>query len=194
MPYFEVKTRVPETWHSKLQKLLTEDRRVVPIRINLESEEKEHTLLLTKGQMIKMESAKQLGKKYILLRFSRRQIRANTAHEGGFLSTLIGLASKILPTLLGGLATGVIGGLAEKAISGRGTESGSGLFIAKRGRGTSEIHIVEGGGLYLSPPQRNDDNYEGMYVVHNGEVFRGAGLILGKNSPFQNIPILGWLL
>ena len=55
--------------------------------------------------------------------------------------------NKILPTILGSLATGVIGGLAERAIS----KSGTGPYLAKRGHGCVEISLVEGGGLYLSP-------------------------------------------
>ena len=89
------------------------------------------------------------------------------------------MASKVLPTLLTGLASGLIGGLAEKAI----TKSGSGLYLGKRGRGVSEIHLVEGGGLYLSPLWMKDGNHT-----------YGAGLILGRNSPFHNFPLLGWLL
>ena len=87
------------------------------------------------------------------------------------------------------IATGVIGGLTEKAIKG------SGLYLAKRGRGVSQIHLVEGGGLYLSPlfhPAKDD--YDGLYLKHDNEVYKGAGLILGKDSPFKNIPILGWIL
>ena len=49
------------------------------------------------------------------------------------------MASKVLPTLLEGLATEVIGGLAEKAIKG-----GSGLYPDKHGRGVTQIHLVEG--------------------------------------------------
>ena len=186
--YTPIKTKVPENWHTKIKTLITEDRRVIPVRVNLEGEG-EDVLLLTKGQLIKMEDAKKSGKKHIVLRFSRKQIRANSSYEGGFLATLISMASKILPTLLGGLATGVIGGLTEKAIS-----SGSGLFLSKRGRGSTQIHLVEGGGLYLSPIHNNDEDYEGLYLKHDGTVYRGKGLLLGKNSPFQNIPLLGWLL
>ena len=62
-------------------------------------------------------------------------------HDGGFLSAIMSVASKVLPTLLTGLASGVIGGLAEKAIG----KSGSGLYLGKRGRGVSQIHLVEGG-------------------------------------------------
>jgi hypothetical protein len=54
---------------------------------------------------------------------------------------------------------------------------------------------VEGGGLYLLPlfyPE--DDDYDGMWMTNENETFKGAGLILGKDSPFLNIPILGWLL
>ena len=189
MSYSIVKVKVPDNWHGKLQKLMTEDRRMIPIRVNLE--EGNDILLLTKGQMIKMEDARKAGKKHVLLRFSRRQIRANTSHEGGFLSGLISIASKVLPTLLGGLATGVISGLAEKAIS----KSGSGLFLSKRGYGCSQIHFVEGGGLYLSPPQAGlADDYEGLFLTHGGETYKGKGLILGKNSPFRNIPLLGLIL
>ena len=70
----------------------------------------------------------------MILRFSRKQVRANVQHEGGFLSAILSVASKVLPTLLTGLASGVIGGLAEKAI----TKSGSGLYLGKRGREVSK--------------------------------------------------------
>ena len=99
------------------------------------------------------------------------------------------VASKILPTLLTGLASGVIGGLAEKAI----TKSGSGLYLGKRGRGVSEIHLVEGGGLYLSPLFHPEEDYDGLWMDDGNQMY-GAGLILGKDSPFRNIPLLGWLL
>ena len=116
--YTAVKTVVPEDWHEKLKGLIVRDK-ILPIKLTLE--DGNDTLLLTKGQIIKMDDAKKAGKKNILLRFSRKQVRANLKHEGGFLAALAGLATKILPTLLGSLATGVIGGLAERAISKRGT-------------------------------------------------------------------------
>ena len=186
--YTAVKTAVPEKWHEKLKTLIMKDK-ILPVKVSLEAGD--DTLLLTKGQIIKMDEAKKAGKKDILLRFSRKQVQANLQHEGGFLATLAGLATKFLPTLLGSLATGVIGGLAERAIS----KSGTGLYLSKRGRGCSEINLVEGGGLYLSPLfNPEDDEYEGLFINHEGETYKGSGLILGKNSPFKDIPILGWLL
>ena len=177
------------------QKRLTKTKKfnnkdgAIPVKIDLK--EGDDTLLLTPGQIIKMKNAKMEGKKSITLRFSRKQVRANVQHESGFLSAILSVASKVLPTLLTGLASGVIGGLAEKAIS----KSGSGLYLGKRGRGVSKIHLVEGGGLYLSPlfHPEEDQDYDGLWMKDGNHTY-GAGLILGKDSPFRNIPLLGWLL
>ena len=61
-----------------------------------------------------------------------------------------------MPTLLTGLASGVIGGLAEKAIG----KSRSGLYLGKRGRGFSQIHLVKSGGLYLFPLFHPEEDYD----------------------------------
>ena len=185
--YQPVKVHVPQKVHEKIKSLIAQDRGM-PIKVDLQ--EGDDTLLLTPGQLIKMRNAKNEGKKSIILRFSRKQVRANVQHEGGFLSTILAVASKVLPTLLTGLATGALSGLVEKAI----TKKGSGLYLSKRGRGVSEIHLVEGGGLYLSPPFFPKVDYpHGLWMVDGNRTY-GAGLILGKDSPFRNIPLLGWLL
>ena len=184
--YKPVKVHVPEKVHEKLKSLVVQDK-VIPIKIDLINGD--DILLLTPGQILKMENAKNVGKKSIIFRFSRKQLRANIHHEGGFLSALMAMASKVLPTLLTGLASGVIGGLAEKAIS-----KGSGLYLGKHGRGVTQIHLVEGGGLYLSPLFYPEEDYDGLYMTHDNQMYKGSGLILGKDSPFRNIPILGWLL
>ena len=136
-----------------LKILITQDR-AIPIKVDLQ--EGDHLLLLTPGQIIKNAKCKKMKeKKAIILRFSRKQVRANVKHEGGFLSAIMSIAVKVLPTLLTDLASGLIGGLAEKAI----TKSGYGLFLGKRGHGVSEIHLVESGRLYLSPhfhPEEED--------------------------------------
>ena len=185
--YKPVKVHVPQKVHDKLKSLIAQDK-AIPIKVDFQ--EGEDILLLTPGQIIKIRNAKNEGKKSIILRFSRKQVRANVQHEGGFLSAIMSIASKVLPTLLTGLASGLISGVAEKAIT-----KGSGLFLGKRGRGVSEIHLVEGGGLYLSPLfyPRGEEDYHGLWMKDNEHTY-GAGLILGKDSPFRNFPILGWLL
>ena len=51
---------------------------------------------------------------------SKRQLRANVKYEGGFLSVLVGLAGRALPTVLTGLSAGLLSGLVEKAVKGDG--------------------------------------------------------------------------
>ena len=31
-------------------------------------------------------------------------------------------------------------------------------------------------------------------IEYRNDISDGAGLLMGKNSPFKNIPVLGWLL
>jgi len=185
--YRPVKVHIPENVHEKLKSLIAQDKKM-PVKISLA--DGDDLLLLTPGQIIIMANAKRNGKKSVILRFSRKQVRANVKHEGGFLGALMSMASKFLPTILTGLASGVIGGLAEKAIG----KSGSGLYLGKRGRGVCQIHLTEGGGLYLSPIFHPEEDYDGLYMHHNDKIYKGSGLILGKDSPFRNIPILGWIL
>ena len=49
------------------------------------------------------------------------------------------------------------------------------------------------GAMQISPRPKLTDVYgDGLYLRHPGSgIFVGEGLILGKNSPFKNIPILG---
>jgi len=161
--------------------------------------------LFTKRQLNKIEKAKR-KKRGVIIKMSARQIKANMRVEGGFLSMLAGLLSSFLPTLvkkvapslLGGLATGLVSGAVEKAVSGHG------IFLQKEGH-WYKVDPVEGNGLYLSPHPHLDGVYEnggykknfsdGLYVrAKNGRIYNGKGLILGKNSPFKNIPLLGWIL
>ena len=117
----------------------------------------------------------------------RKQVTANVEHEGGFLGMLAGLAAKALPSLLGGLATGLVSGAVEKAV-------GSGLFLHKNGR-SYRVQSTKCDGLYLSPHRTPTGVHgDGLYLKHGNNIYDGRRLILGKNSPFKNIPILGWIL
>ena len=136
--------------------------------------------------MIKIERAIRAGKKVLTIRMSRKQVRANVKVEGGFLGALLSLAEKALPSLLGGLATGLVSGGVERAIKGNG------LFLGKRGYGTAHVGFTEGNGLILTPVET--EKYNGLYLKHDGEVFEGEGLLLGPNSPFKNFPLLNLIL
>ena len=45
---------------------------------------------------------------------------------------------------------------------------------------------MKGDGLYLAPHP--------LFLKHGEDISGGAGLLMGKNSLFKNIPVLGWLL
>ena len=101
---------------------------------------------------------------------------------------LMRLATKALPVLLGGIATGALSGAVEKAVSGNG------LFLGKRGYGVAaKIDFnKEDNGLTLTPVQ--GDEYDGLYLKHDGQVYEGKRLLLGPKSPFKDIPLLGLIL
>ena len=85
------------------------------------------------------------------------------------------------------MATGVLSGAVEKAVSGNG------LFLGKRGYGTAKIDFTKGNnGIVLTPVKA--EKYDGLYLKHDGQVYQGKGLLLGPKSPFKNIPVLGLIL
>ena len=55
---------------------------------------------------------------------------------------------------------------------------------------------TDGKGLYLDPVNGSGLRLfgDGLYLKQGNKVMDGKGLILGPNSPFRNIPILGMLL
>ena len=70
---------VPEKVHEKLKHLVGRDK---PMPVKVDIQEGDDVLLLTPGQMIQIQDAKNKGKKSITLRFSRKQVKANIEHEG----------------------------------------------------------------------------------------------------------------
>ena len=52
---------------------------------------------------------------------------------------------------------------------------------------------MKGDGLYLAPHPRFVEG-DGLFQKHGADISDGAGLQMGKNSPFKNIAVLEWLL
>ena len=48
-------------------------------------------------------------------------------------------------------------------------------------------------GLYLAPHPRFGEG-DGLFPKLGNDISDGAGLPMGKNIPFKNIPVLVWLL
>ena len=165
------------------------------IKIQLKSKQgqpiaEQHILLLTRAQIATIEKVRANGhRRFKVIRMSKQQVEKNLSHPGGILGFLASLASRALPALARGLATGLISGVG-KQISG-----GDGLYLFKRGN-CIKVDPVKGNGLYLtSHHSGNGMKGDGLYLKHGSSLQTvGDGLILGKNSPFKNIPVLGWIL
>ena len=74
------------------------------MKVTANSKKGHHTFLLTNSQRKRLERAKFINKSTVNIKLSKKQVKANVEHRGGFLATILGLAS----TLLGGLATVLI--------------------------------------------------------------------------------------
>ena len=130
---------------------------------------------LTKSQIDLINKMFQSGGR-VVIKPTRKQI------EGGFLGTLasigIPMAISLVSKMLGG-----------------------GLQVDRRGSSnTANVYVppTDGGGYpYQSPPFIGTwSNPIGMGVKKKkaGRPSKGKGLLLGKNSPFNSIPILGTIL
>ena len=202
MLYTPVKLTVAKDQLEKLKSSLNKPFMSIKIRIikplsssydaaPQQQQQQQHTLLLTRAQIASIEKVRANGhRRFKTIRMSKQQVKKNIAHEGGFLGFLAGLASKVLPLLAKGLATGLISGAAHKMING-----GDGLYLFKRGH-CIKVDPVKGNGLYLrSHHSGNGMKGDGLFLKRGGSMQTvGEGLILGKNSPFKNIPVLGWIL
>jgi len=126
---------------------------------------------------------------------SKAQIKYNMKIKGGFLPLLAGLAAKALPfltgTVLPALGVGALSGLASTGVQ---KLVGNGLYLKKGGR-VCEVE-TDGQRVLLEPVSGNELTKlgNGLYLKKEGQLYSGKGLLLGENSPFKNIPILGMLL
>lgn len=193
MSYTNVKVSISDGQKEKLKSGL-QSGEAVSIKLSHHDLSGEDILALTKAQVTKMTKAYQDGKG-VTFKMSKTQIRHNLKVEGGFLGLLAGLASKVAPFLmksvLPSLGIGALSGLASTGVS---KLMGNGLYL-KKGGCVCQVE-TDGKGLYLG--QSSGSGFEsvgdGLYLKQEGGLYDGRGLLLGKNSPFSGIPLLGLLL
>jgi len=197
MLYKPVKVSVAADQLEKLKRdIKNSEKQNISIKIQLRNKNgqpmpEQHTLLLTRGQLASIEKVRANGhRRFKVIRMSQRQVQKNVSHSGGILGFLASLASRALPALAKGVATGLISGVGKEIGSG-----GDGLYLFKRGN-CIKVDPVKGNGLYLrSHHSGSSTKGDGLYIKRGDSLESvGDGLILGKNSPFKNIPILGWIL
>ena len=192
--YTDVYVNISDTQREKLKRAI--DACCATTTLNLKNTDLrgEHKLALTHSQANKLQKAIERGKR-VTFRMSKKQLKHNLKVEGGFLGLLAGLAARALPmiakTVLPALGVGALSGLASTGVQ---KAMGSGLYLKKGGL----VNRVEtdGRGLYLSPYKGKGLNSygDGLYLKQGGSIYDGKGLLLGPNSPFANIPILGAIL
>ena len=87
-----------------------------------------------------------------------------------------------------------VGALSGLASSGVQNLIGNGLHL-KKGGSVCRIE-TDGKGLYLGPASGKglENVGNGLYLMKQGGLYDGRELILGPNSPFKNIPIVGMIL
>ena len=147
----------------------------------------DNALLLTPLQINRLDKAQAEGRR-VQIRMSARQVAKNVSYAAGFITTLVPLlaralplAARSLPTIMSGLATGLLSGGVHKAISGNGINA-----IEYRNRkAMNDLYLAQ------HPPFVEGD---GLFLKHCNDISDDARLLMGKNSLFKNIPIVGWLL
>ena len=104
---------------------------------------------------------------------------------------LAGLIPFLTGTVLPALRVGALSGLASTGVQ---KLIGNGLYLKKEGS-VCQIE-TDGKGLYLGPTSGTgfETVGNGLYLMKQDELYDGRGLILGRNSTFKNIPILGLIL
>ena len=126
-------------------------------------------------------------KKGMTIRMSTTQLAHNMKIEGGFLPALAGLIPFLTGTVLPAFAVGALSGLASTCVQ---KLIGNGLYL-KKGGSVCQME-TDGERLYLGPT--SDKGFEtvgsGLYLMKQGGLYDGRGLIFGSNSPFKNIKIL----
>ena len=164
------------------------------IRLGQEDLQGNDILVVTNSQAKMLAKAHENGKG-ITIRMNASHLKHNKKIECGFLDLLAGLAARTLPvvakTVLPALGVGALSGLASTRVQ---KAMGSGLYL-KKGGCVSRVE-TDGHGLYLKPYKGKglESHGDGLYLKQGGQLYDGKGLLLGPNSPFANIPILGAIM
>ena len=194
MRYINVEVNISEWQKEKLQHTIKSNCSAVSIRLAHEDLQGNDILAVTHSQANTLAKAHENGKG-ITIRMSSNQLKHNKKVEGGFLGLLAGLAARALPmvarTVLPALGVGALSGLASLGVQ---KAMGSGLYLKKGGL-ISQVE-TDGHGLYFKPYKgKGLQSYgNGLYLKQGGKLYDGKGILLGPNSPFANIPILGAIL
>ena len=175
--YTPVEVVVADNQREKLRAQI--DRKYLPVKIVVKgTAPPTHTLLLTRGQIAKIEKARELGRRrYKTIRMSRKQIEKNRNHQGGFLQQLINNNENVLMDDT------------TKTIDNGGD---NGLYLVRRGR-TMQIITVPENGLHLRehPLSLHKTFTDGLYRKRDNLIENADTVVLDEK---EKLPILRWIL
>ena len=196
--YIDYKVNISEAQQDKIKKSLQAGTGV-NIKLTHDDFNGNHMFAFTQGQINKMTKAYQKGTG-VTIKMSKTQLEHNKKVEGGFIGALLPflatagkfIASKLLPSLAIGAMSGVGSATASKIVD---QISGSGVMYVAKDDMRCKIRSA-GSGLYMSPWQKGGSiTASGLYMkTGTGYEPIGEGFLLGPDSPFKNIPILGMIL
>ena len=188
--YTNVKVRISEDQKDKLKKACESNCKSIAIRLMSSDLNDEDVIAITKSQLGRLMKAYEANKG-MSIKISRKQLAYNLKIEERFLPMLAELISFLTGTVLPALGVGALSGLTSTGVQ---KLIGNCLYLKKGGR-VSQIE-TDGSGLYLGPTSGKglETVGNGLYLMKQGGLYDGRGLILGPNSPFKNIPILGMIL
>ena len=171
----------------ELKKAFESNCKSITIYLTFSDLHGEDVIALTNSQLDRLVEAYE-EKKGMTIRMSKTQLAHNMKIERGFLQALAGLIPFLTGTVLPALGVGDLSGLASMGVQ---KLTGNGLY-RKKGSGVFRI-ATDGEGLYLGPTSGKGFETVGFYLMKQGGLYDGRELILGPNSPFKNIPILGMI-
>ena len=171
--YIPVEVTVADNRREKLTAQI--DRKYLPVKIVVKgTAPPTHTLLLTRGQIAKIEKARELGRRrYKTIRMSRKQIEKNRNHQGGFLQ-LINNENVLMDDTTKSIDNG-----------------DNGLYLVKRGH-TMQIISIQEDGLHLRehPLSLHETFSDGLYQKRGNLIENADTVVLDE----KKLPILRWIL
>ena len=175
--------RISEGQKDKLKKAFESNCKSITIHLTFSGLHDEDVIAITKSQLDRLLKAYEI-KKGMTVKMSKTQLAYNMKIEGGFLPML----AELIP-FLPALGVGAFSGLASTGVK---KLIGHELYLKKEGR----VIETDGRGLYLEPTSGKGFEIvgNGLYLMKQGGLYDGRGLILCPSSPFKNILILGMIL
>ena len=170
--YTPVQVKIADSQRERFMSQI--DQKYVPVKIVVkDTPTPKDILLLTRGQIRKIEKAQELGKRrYKTIRMSRNQIEKNRKYQGGYLQLLNDVSM-------------------NDSTNSSMDNVDNGLYLVKRGH-TMQIISIQEDGLHLQehPLSLHETFPDGVYQKYGNVIENVDTVPLDE----KKLPILQWIL